>query len=52
MLAMVRLWLAWFASSWEDVSRQIWCLLAGLFPAQGSSSVANLPWSGKRLDRA
>jgi hypothetical protein len=40
MLAIVRMWLAWLATSWMGFCRWIWLFLPGLRSLRGSSSVA------------
>ncbi len=52
MLAIVKKWLAWLASSWRGMFRQICMFLAGLLSAKGGSSNAILPRVERRLDRA
>ncbi|GEM_PF-3063131 len=52
MLAIVRVWLAWLATSWMEFCRWIWLFLPGLRSALGSSSTAAVPGQRMRLDRA
>jgi|YelNatPaOPRAMG01_1025707.scaffolds.fasta_scaffold01158_21 glutathione S-transferase len=52
MLAIVKKWLAWLASSWSGMFRQIRMFLAGLLSAKAGSSRANLSRVDRRLDRA
>jgi hypothetical protein len=47
MLAIVRIWLAWFATSWMEFCRWIWLFLPGLRSSRGSSSATAVPGQEK-----